>query len=368
MSYLEMESLQKSFGETPVLLDFSLSVNRGEFVTLLGPSGCGKTTTLRILAGLEKLDGGRIHLEEREITATPSNERQISMVFQSYALFPNLNVFGNVAFGLWARRVDTATTRQTVMELLDLVGLSGLERRFPHELSGGQQQRVALARALAPHPKVLLLDEPLSAVDAVTRARLREEIRKIQRSLQITTVMVTHDQEEALAVSDRVVVMRSGRIEQVGTPQEVYRFPANHFVARFVGASNLLPVRYEANTRRGFFRTHPLILPPVSLNGKDKETYLHIRPEVLRLGRKDTSRPADWNALSGRILWRTFFGPVTRFEVAMDAETVIMVDVPSSEADSWKEGEEVQVLFEPDKGRILEEKEEAHHERMGLHV
>lgn len=367
MPYLEVRGVTKSFGGTQVLSNCAIAVEQGTFVTLLGPSGCGKTTMLRIIAGLEKPDTGEVYLEGVDITAWPPHRRNIGMVFQSYALFPNLNVFGNVAFGLWARGVDARTARQTVLELLELVGLSGLERRFPHELSGGQQQRVALARALAPKPKVLLLDEPLSAVDAAFRAKLREELRRIQRSLGITTILVTHDQEEALSISDRVIVMRAGRVEQEGSPEEIYRFPVNHFVARFVGASNLFTVTRDVASGKCFFQGHSIVLPPVSLNG-ERRVILHVRPESLRLVKKDASYPrgCNSNVLPGRILWRTFFGAMTRFEVAV-GEAVLSVDVPSDNAGLWREGEEVCVLFDPNESKVFRE-EGGNHDYLGIPV
>ncbi len=353
MAYLEMESVEKSFAKNRVLTHFNLSIEKGEFTTLVGPSGCGKTTTLRILAGLERPDRGTISLEGVPITDWPPQRRQISMVFQSYALFPNLTVFGNIAFGLWAKRIDRLTVEREVMNLLDIVGLKGLENRFPHELSGGQQQRVALARALAPRPKVLLLDEPLSAVDAVVRLRLREELKRIQRELGITTVMVTHDQEEALSISDRVVVMNGGRIEQVGTPVEIYRHPVNRFVAQFIGFSNALRVERKGDSQEVFFHHYPINLPPLSLNGEKRLT-LYVRPETLRLHRPHElrGREYDTNLLPGIIRLRAFYGAITRFEVMVNGE-IIWVDVPGHEADSWQEGDEVVVSFSPQEVRII---------------
>lgn len=239
MAHLEISGLHKRFGSFTALDNIELSVERGEFLVLLGPSGCGKTTLLRTIAGLERQDGGQILHAGRDISNLPPAARDYGIVFQSYALFPNLNVGQNVAYGLNTRRAGREAFRQRVDEMLDLVGLPGTENKYPSQLSGGQQQRIALARALAVRPDLLLLDEPLSALDALERVRLRSEIRRLQRTLGVTTIMVTHDQEEALAMADRIVVMKSGSIQQVGSPLDIYRFPCNTFVADFVGRGNL---------------------------------------------------------------------------------------------------------------------------------
>jgi len=238
--YLRLEGIRKNFGSFQALQDIHLAIDKGEFVCFLGPSGCGKTTLLRIIAGLETQTAGRIEQAGRDISVLPPAERDYGIVFQSYALFPNLTVTENVAYGLVNRKQPRAQITQRVDELLKLVGLPGSGVKFPAQLSGGQQQRIALARALATSPGLLLLDEPLSALDALERVRLRQEIRSLQRKLGVTTIMVTHDQEEALAVADRIVVMNQGVIEQVGTPMQVYRDPATPFVADFVGKINVL--------------------------------------------------------------------------------------------------------------------------------
>ena len=238
--YLRLEGIRKNFGSFQALQDIQLAIEKGEFVCFLGPSGCGKTTLLRIIAGLETQTAGRIEQAGRDISVLPPAERNYGIVFQSYALFPNLTVADNVAYGLVNRKQPRAQIKQRVDELLKLVGLPGSGAKFPAQLSGGQQQRIALARALATSPGLLLLDEPLSALDALERVRLRQEIRSLQRKLGVTTIMVTHDQEEALSVADRIVVMNHGVIEQVGTPMQVYRDPATPFVADFVGKINVL--------------------------------------------------------------------------------------------------------------------------------
>ena len=249
---LAVEGVSKTFGGFAALRDVSLSVGQGELVCFLGPSGCGKTTLLRVIAGLETQSAGRIIQNGRDISALPPAQRDYGIVFQSYALFPNLSVAANVGYGLVNRRLARVDIRARVSELLKLVGLPGSERKYPSQLSGGQQQRIALARALATSPGLLLLDEPLSALDALERVRLRGEIRLLQKKVGVTTIMVTHDQEEALSMADRVVVMNQGALEQIGTPREIYEQPASPFVADFVGRVNVLEAvslgggRYQA--------------------------------------------------------------------------------------------------------------------------
>ena len=241
--YLSLEGVTKQFGSFQALKGIDLDIPKGEFICFLGPSGCGKTTLLRIIAGLEGQTAGSLRQNGRDISTLPPAQRDYGIVFQSYALFPNLSVADNVAYGLVNRRAPKAQIRARVTELLQLVGLPGSEGQYPAQLSGGQQQRIALARALATSPGLLLLDEPLSALDAIVRVHLRQEIKSLQRQLGVTTIMVTHDQEEALSVADRIVVMNHGVIEQVGTPLQVYREPVNAFVADFVGRINALPAR-----------------------------------------------------------------------------------------------------------------------------
>ncbi|MFY9512660.1 MAG: putative 2-aminoethylphosphonate ABC transporter ATP-binding protein [Rubrivivax sp.] len=249
MTFLKLAGIEKRFGSFTALKGVDLEIEKGEFVCFLGPSGCGKTTLLRIVAGLEAQSAGTLHQGGRDISRLPPAQRDYGIVFQSYALFPNLSVADNVSYGLVNRKVPRTEMHTRVAELLRLVGLPGSEAKFPAQLSGGQQQRIALARALATSPGLLLLDEPLSALDAIVRVHLRQEIRSLQRKLGVTTIMVTHDQEEALAVADRIVVMNEGRIEQVGSPMQVYRDPATPFVADFVGRINVLPATLEDGDR-----------------------------------------------------------------------------------------------------------------------
>jgi iron(III) transport system ATP-binding protein len=275
--YLRLSGIRKTFGAFTALEGIDLDIHKGEFVCFLGPSGCGKTTLLRIIAGLEVQSAGRIEQAGRDISRLPPAERDYGIVFQSYALFPNLTVADNVAYGLVNRKRPKAEVAGRVKELVALVGLPGSEAKYPAQLSGGQQQRIALARALATNPGLLLLDEPLSALDAIVRVHLRSEIRSLQRKLGVTTIMVTHDQEEGLAVADRIVVMNQGTIEQVGTPLQVYRDPATPFVADFVGRINALPARLEPGGLRLGARRFDCTLDGAVTAGADVRVYL--RPE-----------------------------------------------------------------------------------------
>ena len=317
MARVRLERLTKRFGRVVAARDVSLDIKDGEFFSFLGPSGCGKTTTLRMVAGFERPDEGRVHFDDADVTDLPPEARPVGMVFQNYALFPNMTVFGNVAFPLRLKRLPAPAVKKRVLELLELVHLEGLEKRYPRELSGGQQQRVALARALAREPDVLLLDEPLSALDAKIREELRGELKRLQQSLGTTSLYVTHDQEEALALSDRIAVMNEGRIEQVGSPTEVYEHPRTLFVARFVGTSSLL-----AGVAKGgvfHYRDRPL---GVRVEGEGPGV-LVLRPEALRL---DPEGPFE-----AVVRLETYLGPVTRLELAFE-DAVLKADVPSASA------------------------------------
>jgi iron(III) transport system ATP-binding protein len=282
-TYLRLAGIRKDFGSFSALKGIDLDIAQGEFVCFLGPSGCGKTTLLRIIAGLEVQTTGRIELGGRDISALPPAERDYGIVFQSYALFPNLSIADNVAYGLVNRKTPKAQAHARVTELLALVGLPGCEAKYPAQMSGGQQQRIALARALATSPSLLLLDEPLSALDAIVRVKLRQEIRSLQRKLGVTTIMVTHDQEEAFAVADRIVVMNQGSIEQVGTAMDVYRDPATLFVADFVGRINALPASPEVGGAPGQLRIGQQLFhcDHASINGHaaGQELRVYLRPE-----------------------------------------------------------------------------------------
>ena len=303
--YLSLTGVTKRFGKFAALSSIALTVERGRLMTFLGPSGCGKTTLLRIIAGLETQDEGSIVQGGRDISRLPATQRDYGIVFQSYALFPNLTIFANVAYGLVNRRKGQEEIRRRVGELLKLVGLADAGSKYPGQLSGGQQQRIALARALATAPGLLLLDEPLSALDAIERVRLRGEIRALQQRLGVTTIMVTHDQEEALSMADRIVVMNQGRIEQVGTPQQIYRDPASAFVADFVGKVNVLSAVAEG---AGRFRIGNLVVngaigsEAVAAGTRVK---LYLRPEDVLI---DGALQGQGNAAAGTVAKVEFLG------------------------------------------------------------
>jgi putative spermidine/putrescine transport system ATP-binding protein len=315
MGFLELTGVQKTFGDVAAVLDFNLDAQKGEFVSFLGPSGCGKTTTLRMIAGFEKPTAGTITVDGKDITYTSPNQRNVGMVFQSYALFPNMTVAGNIGFGLKVRKRPKAEIDRKVGELLELIHLEGRGDRFPWQLSGGQQQRVALARALAIEPQVLLLDEPLSALDAKIRIVLRKEIRAIQRQLGITTVYVTHDQEEALSLSDRVVVMSDGRIEQIGTPSEIYNFPSTAFVASFVGTLNLVVagVIDAASGRLSLEGQEVRTSKAVVDVPADGLVTLALRPEGIQLGEGEPGS----NRLHGVVEDVNFLGSIVRIRLRL---------------------------------------------------
>jgi putative spermidine/putrescine transport system ATP-binding protein len=318
---VEFRSLHKSFGATKALDGLDLTARPGELLALLGPSGCGKTTALRMLAGFERPDSGQVLVDGEDISGIPAHRRDAGMVFQSYSLFPHLSAADNVAFGLRMRKVGAAERRSRAMELLQLVGLPQHADRYPHQLSGGQQQRVALARALALRPKVLLLDEPLSALDAQVRVALREEIRRLQQELGITTVLVTHDQEEALSIADRVAVMRAGRLEQCASPAELYDTPATAFVAEFVGTMNRLPGQAVGNG------TVEVLGQRLPVRGEDPATgavRVLVRPEAV-----ETTADEDGSA---RVVTAAFHGAVTRLTVTLADGTTVKADVPSHRA------------------------------------
>ncbi|WP_374010072.1 ABC transporter ATP-binding protein [Leifsonia sp. LS-T14] len=303
-STVELRDLVRDFGGGAGLSGFDLAAAPGELIALLGPSGCGKTTALRALAGLERVDGGSILIDDRDVTDEPTSRRDLGMVFQSYSLFPHLTSGQNVEFGLRMRKVPPAERRRRAAAALELVGLDHHADRYAHQLSGGQQQRVALARALVTEPRVLLLDEPLSALDAKVRVQLRDEIRRIQTELGITTFFVTHDQEEALAVADRVAVMRAGRIEQIGTPEELYHRPATAFVAEFVGLTN----RVDGTVAGGRLRVLGQEVPLAS-DALDGPVTAYLRPEDVLLA-------AD--GLPAVVLTTSFLGALRRTRVRLE--------------------------------------------------
>jgi putative spermidine/putrescine transport system ATP-binding protein len=350
MAYLDLRNVNKSFAGVPAVLDFNLEIAKGSLVSFLGPSGCGKTTTLRMIAGFEKLDSGAIELDGDDITAVPPNNRDIGMVFQAYALFPNMTVRGNIAFGLRMKKLPAKEIDARVETALDMVRLQDTAKRYPHQLSGGQQQRIALARALAVRPRVLLLDEPLSALDAEVRVVLRGEIRRIQSELAITTVYVTHDQEEALSISDRVVVMSRGIIEQVGAPEEIYRAPKTHFVATFIGTANQFFGKASGTDKVAGDR---FTLNVASLEGftEGQSVVALVRPETIHV-ESEEPRKDGWNSLPGEVETITFHGAVTRLGVNLKGQRVV-ADITVANTKPIALNQKIWLLFPPEACQVM---------------
>ena len=328
--------------------DNSLVIEPGEFVTLLGPSGCGKTTTLRMIAGFESPDEGEIYLGDEAINALTPNKRDTAMVFQSYALLPHYNVFDNVAYGLKLRHVPKEEIRERVMKILDLVELTGMESRMTNQLSGGQQQRVALARALVIEPSVLLFDEPLSNLDAKLRVTMRTEIRRIQQEVGITAMYVTHDQSEAMALSDRIIIMRSGVVEQIGSPQEIYYHPVNEFVADFIGEANFLKGRLEAlSDNRAQLNVSGDICHAAPVPGMEvgRDYTIVLRPEAASL--------AEEGGLPCEVVLSCFMGSYQNYHVKVGDTLVKLTDPNPKNKRIYKVGERCHLVFDPESVHVL---------------
>ena len=324
---VKLEGINLSFGKTHVLKGIDLEIEPGEFFAFLGPSGCGKTTLLRLIAGFESAQTGQVLIGEREVSYLPPWQRNLGMVFQSYALWPHMTVRKNVAFGLEERHVSRSEVNSRVDRALDLVGLLELADRRPSQLSGGQQQRVALARTIVIEPQVLLLDEPLSNLDAKLRVQMRRELRQLQRKLSLTTIFVTHDQEEANTTADRIAVINDGIIQQIGTPMELYDHPANLFVANFLGVANVVAGKMDAEDGRLIFRSSDgAVMVPVADDLQGASSII-FRPQNLTIRQQDADAPAGAIQLSGTVEHKEFLGSVVRYRVSVGGH-FILVDAP----------------------------------------
>ncbi len=349
-SFLEFEGVSKSFGPLKAVQGVSLGIEKGEFYSLLGPSGCGKTTLLRMLAGFETPDAGRILLDGRDVTALPPNRRKVNTIFQSYALFPHLTVFDNVAYPLDVKRTPAADIRRAVDEVLALLELAQLAQRYPNQLSGGQQQRVALARALVTQPSLLLFDEPLSNLDARLRVHVRAEIRRLQKTLGITTVYVTHDQVEAMSMSDEIAIMRDGQIEQIGDPKTLYFRPATRYAAEFIGRANFLPGRIVAGdgqTARVAALGQEFQVESVGAVAAGDAVSIMIRPESVVLN------GAGSTALRGTVRQATFAGTTVDYVVAVESVDLLVTELGSAKKRPLAEGQPVTVGLSPDTMHLI---------------
>ncbi|HNP86221.1 MAG TPA: ABC transporter ATP-binding protein [Kouleothrix sp.] len=355
MAFLDINSVRKSFAQSVAVEHFDLQVERGEFISFLGPSGCGKTTTLRMIAGFEKPTSGEIRINGSDVTNTPPNRRNVGMVFQSYALFPNMTVAQNIGFGLKVARKSPDEIKMRVAEMLRIVHLPEFGSRYPYQLSGGQQQRVALARALAIQPQVLLLDEPLSALDAKIRVSLRNEIRSIQRQLGITTIYVTHDQEEALSLSDRIVVMSNGRVEQIGTPFEIYNTPATRFVASFVGTLNVLSatVTDPASGRLQIDGQDVRTGRPLADVAANAPITMALRPEIISMNGSSDAAPNSTNHLTGTVEDVMFLGPTVRVRLRFGEQALQFDEANNPHLQPPTSGQQLTVSFPPEACLIL---------------
>jgi spermidine/putrescine transport system ATP-binding protein len=350
---VRLDGVTKRFAETTAVDDLTLEIEQGEFFSLLGPSGCGKTTTLRMIGGFEEPTMGTVYLVGKDVTNLPAYQRDVNTVFQSYALFPHLNIFENVAFGLRRKKVSKSEIERRVKEALVLVDLPGYEKRKTTQLSGGQQQRIALARALVNRPKLLLLDEPLGALDLKLRKQMQLELKRIQRDVGITFLYVTHDQEEAMTMSNRLAVMRHGKIEQIGGPEDVYENPATEFVAGFLGASNLLDGQVkERNGRQATVSIEggsSVLVPESRLGGQNGHVKVGVRPEKIRLELEAAAAPSGWNSVGGTLRESTYVGVSHQFTVEGPGEKILTVYVQNLGSDAAPQlGERVRLVWRPE--------------------
>lgn len=356
MKKLVIKDVYKSFGPVEVICGFNLEVEEGEFVSLLGPSGCGKTTMLRMIAGLTLPTSGTIVINGQDVSKLPAYKRSNGMVFQNYALFPHMTVQQNVAFGLRMHKEDKSTINQRVLEALDMVRLSGLEKRYPKELSGGQQQRVALARALVLHPTLLLLDEPLSNLDAQLRKEMRTEIRQIQKRLNVATIFVTHDQEEALSMSDRIAVINRGVLEQLGSPVDLYETPATQFVASFIGSTNILNgkvVRTEDAYLYADLGDAKIKVENTHRAEVGQSVAISVRPERIEVTEQTRSNMDD-NLVQCSILHRIYLGGSIRYITKLQCGDEVVVEVPATnQFSNLRGGDRVYLKWAADDGRMV---------------
>ena len=359
MNGLEVSGLRKSFDGAAAVCDLHLAAPPGAFVALLGPSGCGKTTTLRLIAGFERPDAGEIRINGRDVRALPPHRRDIGIVFQSYALFPHKTVFENIAYGLLQRKVPKPELQTRVRDVIELVRLNGLDQRYPRQLSGGQQQRVAVARAIVIRPSLLLFDEPLSNLDAKLRLNMRSEVRRLQRHLGITTVFVTHDQEEALSMADQVVVMNDGVVEQAGAPQEIYTRPANLFVAGFIGEATLLPITV-ISAADGIMRLQcgDSVLQmsrcdaDVTLGARGT---LVLRSEDMRLVGEDEPATGTMNVVEGVVRESIYLGAVRQYRIKGVSDADVTFQLPGNRGDVLRDGQRVRIAWQRDAGSFCPE-------------
>jgi ABC-type Fe3+/spermidine/putrescine transport system ATPase subunit len=353
LSKVSLRSVTKSYGDAVALHPIDLDIAEGEFLTLLGPSGCGKTTTLRIVAGFVAPSAGRVLFANDDVTRLPPQRREIGMVFQDYALFPHMTIRENIGFGLVERRRPAREVRARVDEMLELIRLPEIAERYPAELSGGQQQRVAVARAVAHGPRVLLMDEPLGALDLKLREVMQAEIRQIQQELNITTIYVTHDQTEAMSMSDRIAVMNAGRIEQIGSAIDIYDRPRSRFVADFVGSINLLPatpLSGEPGQPYAMIGSARIRTPDYGTAGSS--IWIGIRPEQISLAAPETPVPPGLNMLPGRVMTQSFSGNVVKIQVDVGLETILLVDGHPNAATAMP-GDPINLLWDPDRSVVL---------------
>jgi spermidine/putrescine transport system ATP-binding protein len=356
-SAIGLVDVSKRFGGVSAVDDVSLEIGDGEFFSLLGPSGCGKTTTLRMIAGFERPDTGHIVLQGDDVTDVPANRRAVNMVFQQYALFPHMSVYDNVAFGLKVKRVPRSEHRERVQGMLRVVSLEGLDRRRARQLSGGQQQRVALARALVNRPAALLLDEPLGALDVKLRKQMQLELKRIQNELGTTFVYVTHDQEEALAMSDRIAVMNGGRVEQIGTPREIYERPQTAFVADFIGSLNALDLRIDelvgANAVMRLGEAERLVVPVGPGHRPGDNVRVAVRPERVQIGSAGNPLLNGGSRLEGMVAEVVFLGMYTQFHVDTQAGRLVSHRLADESLRALETGSRVALSWEPEQASLL---------------